>query len=115
MGLPNAGSANKNKDCDFFYSDFIECGEDNLSPFTYGDHFGFGFASYYRSWYLNDFHYICKTPRMNPHTFRHIIGVPNHFRCWTKKSYIDVGGYNPDLQVADDYDLIIRTMLKYRL
>lgn len=107
-------AANKNKDCDFFYSDFIECGEDNLSPFTYGDHFGFGFGSYYRSWYNNDFHYICKTPRMNPHTFRHIIGVPNHFRCWTKKAYMDVGGHNQDLQVADDYDLIIRTFLKYR-
>jgi len=107
-------AANKNKDCDFFYSDFIECGEDNISPFTYGDHFGFGFGSYYRSWYLNDFHYICKTPRMNPHTFRHIIGVPNHFRCWTKKAYMDVGGHNIDLQVADDYDLIIRTFLKYR-
>jgi O-antigen biosynthesis protein len=107
-------ASNKNQDCDFFYSDFIECGEDDLSPFSYGDHFGFGFASYYRSWYKNNFHYMCNTPRMNPHTFRHIIGVPNHFRCWTKKAYIDVGGYNPDLQVADDYDLIIRTFLKYR-
>ena len=107
-------AAKEHNDCDFFYSDFIECGEDDLSPWTYGDHFGFGFGSYWRSWYKNNFHYMCKTPRMNPHTFRHIIGVPNHFRCWTKKAYIDVGGYNPNLQVADDYDLIIRTFLKYR-
>ncbi len=107
-------AAIKNPDCDFFYSDFIECFEDTLDTWTYGDHFGFGYGSYYRSWYKNNFHYICNTPRMNPHTFRHIIGVPNHFRCWTKKSYTELGGHNPDLQVADDYELIIRTFLKYR-
>jgi glycosyltransferase involved in cell wall biosynthesis len=107
-------AANRNTDCDFFYSDFIECGEDNLSPFTYGDDFGFGFGSYWRAWYKNCFHYMCRTPRINPQTLRHIIGVPNHLRCWTKRAYLDVGGYNPELPVADDYDLIVRTMLKYR-
>ena len=107
-------AAKTNTDCDFFYSDFIECGEDDLSPFTYGDDFGFGFGSYWRAWYKNCFQYMCRTPRINPHTLRHIIGVPNHLRCWTRRAYLDVGGYNPELPVADDYDLIVRTLLKYR-
>lgn len=107
-------AAIKHPDCGFFYSDFIKCFEDTLDTWTYGDNFSFGFGSYYRTWYKNKFHYVCNTSRINPHTIRHIVGVPNHFRCWTKQAYTELKGHNPDLQVADDYDLIVRTMLKYR-
>lgn len=107
-------AGNKYPDAGFFYSDFIECFEDSLGTFDYGDYFGLGFGSYYRSWWNNNWHFFCQTPRMNQYTFRHIVGVPNHFRCWTKKAYLDVGMYNEELQVADDYDLILRTMFKYR-
>jgi glycosyltransferase involved in cell wall biosynthesis len=110
--LVDAG--NKNPDAGFFYSDFIECYEDTMYPFNYGDHFGYGFGSYYRKWFGNYFQYVCKTPRINPHTLRHIIGVPNHFRCWTKESYHLTEGHNHHLQVADDYDLILRTFMKFR-
>ena len=107
-------AAKKYPDAGFFYSDFIECFENSLQTFNYGDHFGFGFGSYYRQWWKNDFHYMCVTPRLNPHTLRHIVGVPNHFRCWSREAYHTTSGHNSDLQVVDDYELIIRTMLKYR-
>ena len=108
----NAGI--KYPDAGFFYSNFVECYENTLQTFNYGDHFGLGFGSYYKSWYENDFHYICQTPRINPQTLRHIVGVPNHFRCWTRESYHATLGHSQDLPVVDDYDLIIRTMLKYK-
>ena len=98
----------------FFYSDCAEIFEDSMNTFRYGEYFGLGFGAYYRQWFKNDFHYIYKTHRMNPHTFRHIVGVPNHFRCWKRDAYFEVKGNNPALQVADDYDLILKTMLKYR-
>lgn len=111
----------------FFYSDFIECEEPTNSdestvppygtychPFSYGTYFGLGFGAYYRQWICNAFQYVAKTSRMNTYTFRHIVGVPNHFRCWTRKAYIDVGCHNEHLTVADDYDLILRTMFKYK-
>ncbi len=108
----NAGK--KYPDAGFFYSDFVECYEDTYATFNYGDHFGLGYGSYRKKWWHNDFHYICKTPRINPHTLRHIVGVPNHFRCWTKEAYSAVGGHSTELSVVDDYELIIRTMLKFR-
>jgi glycosyltransferase involved in cell wall biosynthesis len=107
-------AAKKYPDAGFFYSDFIECYENTLKPFHYGHNFGLGFGSYYRSWWKNDFHYICKTQGVNMYTLRHIVGVPNHLRCWTREAYHSVGGYNSDLQVVDDYDLIIKTLLKFR-
>lgn len=108
----------KYPDAGFFYSDCIECsepaGNGYLAPFNYGDHFSFGYGSYYRSWLGGDFQFMAKASRMNPHTFRHIVGVPNHFRCWTREAYLDAGSHNTHLSVADDYDLILRTMFKYR-
>lgn len=103
-------------DAGFFYSDCVELFENSKSTFHYGSagNFGLGFGAYIRQWIDNDFHYVYQTHRMNPHVFRHIVGVPNHFRCWTKQAYFDVNGHNPLLQVADDYDLILKTMFKYR-
>jgi len=110
--LVEAGS--KYPDAGFFYSDFIECFEDTYQPWSYGDYFGLGYASYYRKWYKGYFQYVCNTPRINPSTIRHIVGVPNHFRAWTREAYEDVKRHSTHLQVADDYDLILRTMCKYR-
>jgi glycosyltransferase involved in cell wall biosynthesis len=104
----------KYPDAGFFYSDCIEIFENTNQPFRYGEYFGLGFGAYYRQWFRNDFHYVYKTHRINPHTIRHIVGVPNHFRCWTKEAYFNVNGNNSFLQVADDYDLIIKSILKYR-
>ena len=43
----------------------------------------------------------------------HIVSMPNHVRAWDRSAYRDLGGHNPALRVADDYDLMVRTLLEY--
>ena len=50
-------------------------------------------------------------PIMNNDTMRHIVGVPNHVRVWKSSFYHSIGGHDSNLDVCDDYDLIIRTYL----
>ena len=45
-------------------------------------------------------------------TIRHIVGVPNHFRCWNREFYFTIGGHNQTQRIADDYELLIRSFLK---
>lgn len=40
-----------------------------------------------------------------------IFYAPDHVRCWTRQAYEQVGGHNPDLEVGDDHELMIRTYL----
>lgn len=37
--------------------------------------------------------------------------APNHVRAWTREAYDKAGGYDDDLSVTDDHDLLIRTYL----
>jgi glycosyltransferase involved in cell wall biosynthesis len=107
-------AAEKYPDAGFFYSDCSEIFEDTLESFNYGEYYSLGFGSYYMSWWRGKYHWTSMTARPNPHTLRHIVGVPNHFRCWTREAYLDVGSHNENLQVVDDYELILRTFLKYK-
>lgn len=45
-------------------------------------------------------------------TIRHIVGVPNHFRCWEREFYFSIGGHNTTQRIADDYELLVRSFLK---
>uniref|UniRef100_A0A6C0HDV7 Glycosyltransferase 2-like domain-containing protein n=1 Tax=viral metagenome TaxID=1070528 RepID=A0A6C0HDV7_9ZZZZ len=107
-------AAKKYPDAGFFYSDCSEIFEDTLESFNYGEYYSLGFGSYYMSWWRGRYHWTSMTARPNPHTLRHIVGVPNHFRCWTREAYLDIGSHNANLQVVDDYELILRTFLKYK-
>ena len=51
---------------------------------------------------------------MNRVTLSHIVSAPNHVRAWRASTYHTIGGHNPSLPVADDYELIIRTALATR-
>ncbi|HET7094686.1 MAG TPA: hypothetical protein VFI22_14440, partial [Thermomicrobiales bacterium] len=46
---------------------------------------------------------------------RHIVGVPNHLRAWTRDAYWACGGHNPEVHVCDDFELLIRTFLTTRM
>ena len=48
---------------------------------------------------------------INASTMRHIVGVPNHLRCWEKDTYFKIGRHNNKLAIVDDYELLIRTFL----
>jgi glycosyltransferase involved in cell wall biosynthesis len=46
------------------------------------------------------------------HSLAFIWFAPDHLRAWRKSVYFEVGGHNPDLDILDDHDLLIRTYLK---
>lgn len=96
-------------DAGFIYTDYLECHEDDYEPFNYGDHFSFGFGSYFKQVYNGKWQNICQSSPVNPKTLRHIVGVPNHVRCWRTDIYEELGGHRAELPVADDYELILRT------
>ena len=100
----------------FVYSDNTTIdGDNNITKCLYGDDYtwdlGYGYS------------YTSKTP--NPEltirtdsagpitnaTIRHIVGVPNHLRCWERNFYFAIGGHNQCERIADDYELLIRSFL----
>lgn len=106
---------NVTPDCGFAYTDFAEVNE-NGSPFSYGERFAFGFGSYHSDRQLHNgrLHLVARSAPINLKTLSHIVGVPNHARAWRRAAYVEAGGHNPDLRVADDYELLLRTFLVTR-
>jgi hypothetical protein len=39
------------------------------------------------------------------------VSAPNHVRAWRASVYRELGGHNPELEIADDYELVVRTAL----
>jgi glycosyltransferase involved in cell wall biosynthesis len=113
-------------DAGFIYSDCTEMYEngkfiqfDHRVDWDYygaeNNHFNFGYSGH--SWvevggkrYLQH-HY----PSINPLTIRFNLTMPNHVRCWRSDVYKKIGGHRGTLQLADDFDLIIRTFLEARI
>ena len=110
--IHDAGKAHP--DAGFFYTDCAELTEDTYEPATYGEFFGLGCEMHVYEW--SAFHkcYIARTTAAGPTglTLSHIVGVPNHVRAWRTAVYDRVGRHNPQLSVADDYDLILRTYME---
>lgn len=105
------GAAKQYPDAGFIYSDFAEVCEEDDGNYQYGELFGLGYGAYSASKWEKRWVYKCETPHINFRTLRHIVGVPNHVRCWRKDIYHSIGGYNIHMSVADDYELILRTFL----
>lgn len=104
----------------FVYSDFAEPYEHGKEPLTnvghvYGDFYGGGYWTYRKELYRGRWYNTAVTANQNSVTMRHIVGVPNHFRCWRTSVYQQLKGYAPGLSVADDYDLLVRTFLRTRM
>ena len=58
---------------------------------------------------------VTNYPDINAKTIRHIVGVPNHLRAWTRAAYQAAGGHGAEIHVCDDYELLIRTFLTTRM
>lgn len=93
----------------FAYSDWCEIlptGESGKYPdgwaFGYGDHY---WDSEHQVWAM-------KAPPINRTTINHIVSAPNHIRAWDADLYRRLGGHNPQLLLADDYELVVRTALE---
>ena len=103
-----------NPDCGFFYSDTLMVDENGKStPISFKDGFAFGYGHPYKV--KSPDGKIEMEPLMgvpiNPATIRHIVGVPNHFRCWRRDVYFNIEGHNTMMRIADDYEILVRTFL----
>lgn len=100
----------KHPECGFAYTNWAEQYEGSLEAHDYGDYYAFGYGrSHWEGPYL-----VQDAPPINAQTIRHIVGVPNHIRAWTRNAYHEAGGYS-GLHVADDYELLVRTFLTTQL
>jgi glycosyltransferase involved in cell wall biosynthesis len=96
------------KSVGFAFSDWCEILPDGLSG-KYPEGWAFGFGSEY--WDEEREIWVMKSPPINRTTLGHIVSVPNHVRAWRRSVYLSLDGHNPNLPIADDYDLIVRTVL----
>ncbi len=99
----------------FVYSDWTEVFEESGDCVNYGDSWAYGYGSYRTEEYEGRSLLVANTPPINPKTIRHIVGVPNHLRAWRRDAYLEIGGHNPDIHVADDYEVLLRTFLHTRM
>jgi GT2 family glycosyltransferase len=96
----------------FVYSDWAEIEEGRRTPLTYPDGWAFGYGRYRTERYRGQDLQVASAPPINGTTIRHIVSAPNHVRAWRRDEYWRIGGHNPHLHVADDYELIVRTFLQ---
>ena len=87
----------------FVYSDFAQINEDgtpDMTEFSADHGWSYRFVEGYK---------VANSPAPNPHNVSYIWYAPNHLRAWRRTTYENAGGYNPDLNVLDDQDLMMRT------
>lgn len=100
---------NKFPDAGFCYSNCAEVYEDGGSV-VYGKGFGMNYGIHFNTNYKGKDIVGSDVP-INASTIRHIVGVPNHLRCWKRDIYFDLERHNSKLAVVDDYELLVRTFL----
>ncbi|MCR8632907.1 glycosyltransferase [Paenibacillus radicis (ex Xue et al. 2023)] len=100
-------------ECGFAYGDFTEVYVGSNAAHWYGWDCGFGYGVYYRVWVheMSRWQNVLKNTAINSSTIRHLVGLPNHPRAWTRDCYHLIGGHREELLVADDYDMLVRTFL----
>lgn len=102
----------------FIYSDNTTINEDDMiTPCNYGENYAFGLGyghSYESNTPTENTIRTDSSGPINCACIRHIVGVPNHFRCWEREFYFSIGGHNQSMRIADDYELIVRSFLKTR-
>ena len=107
--LAEIAHAFDNPNIGFAYSNWCEINERGESC-RYPDGWAFGYgADYYNEEYGV---WVMRAPELNATTMSHIVSAPNHVRAWRASVYRELGGHDPSLRVADDYDLCVRTILK---
>lgn len=104
-----ASAFKKFPDAGFAYSNSCETFEDGGNV-NYGSNFGMGFGRHYSFNYKGRNLLGADTP-INASTIRHIVGVPNHIRCWKRELYFQIMRHNNKLSIVDDYEILIRTFL----
>lgn len=104
-----------NPEAGFVYSDWAEVSEETGESLRYEKGWAFGYGKYRTESYGGRKLLVAIAPPLNAQTIAHIVGVPNHVRAWMRDIYWQIGGHNPDLHVADDYELLVRTFLQTKI
>jgi glycosyltransferase involved in cell wall biosynthesis len=92
-----------NESVSVVYSNFIQINEDgSLNK----DIFSVAHGWKYRVLDTGELEFISFDP--HPHNVAYLWYAPNHLRAFRRKDYERVGGYNQDLKVCDDADLLCR-------
>lgn len=92
----------------FVYSDWAEINEQGQWC-RYPQGWAFGHGSDYE---IAPGLWVMRAPSLNRTTLSHIVSAPNHVRAWRASVYRGIGGHDPSLPIADDYDLVVRTALE---
>jgi len=95
----------------FIYSNCCEINSAGESC-RYPEGWAFGYGSDYWDDAYNV--WVMRAPEINATTMSHIVSMPNHVRAWDREVYRLIGGHNPTYEVADDYELMVRTMLTHK-
>ena len=98
----------EDKSVGFVFSDWVEILPDGQSG-KYPDGWAFGYGEHY--WDEELGFWGSRVSEINATTLGHIVSAPNHVRAWRASVYRELGGHNPKLDIADDYELVVRTSL----
>lgn len=103
----------QNPECGFAFGETTSVYWDTNHAHWYGWDFAYGFGLYYRVWvpHMDRWQNALRPADLNWQTIRHLVGLPNHPRAWTRDCYHLIGGHRTGLLVADDYDLLVRSFL----
>jgi glycosyltransferase involved in cell wall biosynthesis len=91
------------------YSDWTQVNKDlSRNDDRYSEDSGWS----YREAEISGSSYLCcRSMAPYPHNVGYIWYAPNHVRAFLRSAYEKVGGYDEQLQVLDDHDLMIRLFL----
>ena len=98
----------ENPEVGFVFSDWAEILPDGQSG-QYPEGWAFGYGSHY--WDAELGVWGSRVSDINATTLGHIVAAPNHVRAWRASVYRELNGHNPKLDIADDYELVVRTAL----
>jgi len=96
-----------NKNAGFYYSDCCELFPNGESG-RYPEGWGLGYGSDY--WDEEHSVWAMRVP-LNRKTLSHIVSMPNHVRAWRADIYRAINGHDPNIPIADDYELMVRTAI----
>lgn len=89
-------------------SNFTQINQDKTPNF---DRFGndFGWTDKYRETEIDGVKYLeCVGFGDHPHNYARIYSQPNHLRAFRRSVYEEVGGYDENMDILDDQDLLCR-------
>jgi len=96
----------ENPDINFVYSDFAQINEDGTRN---DSRFNMNMGWQYSEGMVNGQSVLrCHTMPLFPSTVSYIWFAPNHLRAFRTNIYKQIGGYNQNLYVLDDLDIICR-------